>query len=82
MNAVSGAVLTRLQVSLPEVEDVGAFLLRRTARVYISRTHLDLDLPMEQADVRLRRAGLDFNPGWVPTLGYILHFHYLDEGVS
>jgi len=82
MNAFSGAVLTRLQISLPEVEDVGAFLLRRTGRVYISRTHLDLDLPMEQADVRLRRAGLDFNPGWVPTLGYIVHFHYLDEGVS
>ena len=82
MNAFSGAVLARLQVNLPEVEDVSAFLLRRTGRVYISRTHIDIDLPMEQADVRLRRAGLDFNPGWVPTLGYIVHFHYLDEGVS
>jgi hypothetical protein len=76
------AVIARLQTSLPEVEAVGDFLLRRTGRVCISRTHIDLDLPMEQADVRLRRTGLDFNPGWVPALGYIIHFHYLDEGVS
>jgi hypothetical protein len=29
------------------------------------------------ADVRVRRSGLDIDPGWVPWLGRVVRFHYL-----
>jgi hypothetical protein len=34
---------------------------------------------VRRADVRIRKAGLDLDPGWVPWLGRVLSFHYVDE---
>jgi hypothetical protein len=39
-------------------------------------THIDVHLPLAQADLRIRRAGLDIDPGWVPWLQRIVRFHY------
>jgi hypothetical protein len=33
----------------------------------------------DQISVAARRVGLDANPGWVPDLGYILLFHFVEE---
>lgn len=44
-----------------------------------SRTHLDVRLPTEQIHLLIRKNGLDANPNWMPSLGYIIQFHFLDS---
>jgi hypothetical protein len=56
-----------------------AELVRRPGRVAATRTHVDLVFDVRRADVRIRRAGLDLDPGWLPWLGRVLSFHYADE---
>ncbi len=55
-------------------------LVRRRAEVAISETHVDVFLRLSVADVRIRRAGLDVDPGWVPWLQRVVTFHYGSEG--
>lgn len=52
-------------------------LLRRPGRVLATRTHLDVLFDLNQAEMRIRRAGLDLNPGWLPWFGRVVTFHYL-----
>ena len=54
-------------------------LVRRPGRVATSLTHLDIFFDLAEADLRLRRMALDVDPGWVPWLGRIVRFHYLDH---
>ncbi|WP_437277744.1 hypothetical protein WME90_41980 [Sorangium sp. So ce375] len=54
-------------------------VVRRPGRVVATRTHVDVLFPLAAADVRVRAAALDVNPGWVPWLGRIVQFHYLEE---
>ncbi len=56
-----------------------ASIIRRPARIDASPTHLELRLDLTQVDLRIRRAGLDLDPGWVPWLGRVIRFHYLDR---
>ena len=51
-------------------------LIVRPARLAWTETHVDVHFTLNQADLRIRRAGLDFNPGWVPWLGRVVTFHY------
>lgn len=62
------------------LDDEPETLLYGTGQVMTSRTHIDLYLPHDQANVAVRRAGLDNNPGWMPDLGYIVLFHFVEEG--
>ena len=57
-------------------------LVRRVANVAVTPTHVDVVLPLAQADVALRRHGLDRNPGWLPWFGWIVNFHYVDLGID
>jgi hypothetical protein len=59
-----------------------ARLVLREAGVSVTPTHVDLVLPLAQADVVLRRAGLDADPGWLPWFGWIVAFHYIDAGTG
>jgi hypothetical protein len=52
-------------------------LVRRPGRIVATRTHVDVLFDIRQADVRVRGAGLDVDPGWVPWLGRVVKFHYL-----
>jgi hypothetical protein len=52
-------------------------LIGRPGRVAFTRTHLDVLLDHQQADIRIRRVGLDLDPGWVPWFGRVVSFHYL-----
>ncbi len=52
-------------------------LVRRPARIAATRTHIDVVLDIQHADLRVRSAGLDVDPGWVPWLGRVVRFHYL-----
>jgi len=46
----------------------------------VNRIDIDVSLPLEQADIRVRRVGLDFDPGWLPWFGRVVRFHYLSSG--
>jgi hypothetical protein len=46
----------------------------------VNGTDLDVSLPLDQADVRIRKAGLDLDPGWLPWFGRVVRFHYLYPG--
>ena len=43
---------------------------------------IDVTLPMSAVDLRIRRAGLDIDPGYLPWFGRVVHFHYHVEGVA
>lgn len=55
-------------------------LISRRALITSTRTHIDLYFDVNKADIRVRRAGLDLDPGWVPWLGRVISFHYREEG--
>jgi hypothetical protein len=55
-------------------------VVRRPAWLGATRTHVDVLFGMNDADVLLRALGLDVNPGWVPWLGRVVQFHFLDGG--
>ncbi|MCI0744225.1 MAG: hypothetical protein L0Y58_02365 [Verrucomicrobia subdivision 3 bacterium] len=52
-------------------------LVCRPGRVLAKSTHLDLIFDLNQAEMRIRRSGLDLNPGWLPWFGRVVTFHYL-----
>ncbi|WP_237078577.1 hypothetical protein [Myxococcus xanthus] len=51
-------------------------LVLRPGRLVATRTHLDVVFAASQVDIRIRRAGLDLNPGWVPWLARVIQYHY------
>jgi hypothetical protein len=54
-------------------------IVERRGAVWMTRADLDVTLPLREADVRIRRVGLDIDPGWVPWLGVhgrVVRFHY------
>jgi len=53
-----------------------ADLVRRPAELAVTPTHIDLFFTLAQADLRLRRPGLDLDPGWLPWFGRVVNFHY------
>ncbi|MBL8165365.1 MAG: hypothetical protein JNJ61_25505 [Anaerolineae bacterium] len=65
------ALLARQMPGLPPAE-----MLQRPGRMTLSRTHIDLYQPLDQIDMRVRAAGLDRDPAWVPDLAYIILFHF------
>jgi hypothetical protein len=57
-------------LTLPQLAD-------RQAWASSSATHIDLVFAQDQVDLRIRRLGLDSDPGWVPWLGRIVSFHFV-----
>ncbi|GEL68283.1 hypothetical protein [Myxococcus virescens] len=51
-------------------------LVLRPGHLVATRTHLDIVFAASLADIRIRRAGLDINPGWVPWLARVIQYHY------
>ena len=52
-------------------------VVQRQAWVSGTATHLDVIFPLDEVDLRLRRHGLDSDPGWVPWFGRIVAFHFV-----
>ena len=46
--------------------------------VRVTSTHVDVVLGLDDVDLAARMAGLDRDPGWVPLLGRIVLFHFLE----
>ena len=55
-------------------------LIVRPGRLVVTPMHIDAWLDPASVDLRIRRAGLDLDPGWVPWLGRVVRFHYRDDG--
>lgn len=51
-------------------------LVRRRAALALTATHIDVRFPLAGANVRLRRLGLDADPGWVPWFGRVIAFQF------
>jgi hypothetical protein len=54
-------------------------LVCREGLVVVTPTHLDLLQPLAAVDLTVRRHALDSDPGWLPWLGRVVSFRYLDE---
>lgn len=55
-------------------------IVRRPGMVTLTRTDLDVFLSLGAVDIRIRRIGLDLDPGWLPWFGRVVRFHYLYPG--
>lgn len=58
-------------------------ILLRPGRIWLTRTDLDVTLPLNATDLRIRRAGLDLDPLWLPWFGptgRVVRFHYGEQG--
>jgi hypothetical protein len=51
-------------------------LVCRPGRLAVTPTHVDLLFDHRQADIHIRKAGVDIDPGWVPWFGRVVQFHY------
>lgn len=68
----------RRALSLAPGEDrlLAESLLAYPGRLYVTSTHVDLVMDMEDISIPVRLAGLDRNPGWVPDFGRVVTFHF------
>jgi len=53
-----------------------ADVVLRPGALSTTPTHADVFFDHSQAELRLRRAGLDLDPGWLPWFGRVISFHY------
>ena len=59
-----------------------AGLVMRSAQVSLTPNHIDIYFTLNATDLRVRRAGLDIDPGWVPWLSRVVMFHYINQPLS
>ena len=53
-----------------------ARVLVRPGRLAWTRWSADVTWPLATADIDLRRAGWDVDPGWLPWIGRVVRYHY------
>jgi hypothetical protein len=58
-----------------------ASLVLRPARLDCTPTHLDMHFYVNDVDMRVRRVGLDIDPGWLPWFGQVVTYHYQERRV-
>lgn len=54
-------------------------MIRRPAFIAITPNHMDITAALATLDIRLRMAGLDVDPGWVPWLKRVIRLHYSED---
>lgn len=57
-----------------------AAVVARPGAVLHTRTGVDVIFDLADADLAIRRPALDVDPGWLPWLGRVVHYHYLVGG--
>ena len=57
--------------------DAGALAI--PAHVTADASHIDVFYALNAVRLDIRLAGLDVNPGWVPWLGRVVTFHYIES---
>jgi hypothetical protein len=53
-----------------------ANVVQRPGWVLWNKTHVEVWMPLSDVDLRIRRVGLDLDPGWVPWLGRVIRFYF------
>jgi hypothetical protein len=56
--------------------DLEKTMLRFHGRLFVTSTHLDLVLSLEEISLPVRMAGLDRDPGWLVDFGRVVQFHF------
>ncbi len=79
LRVVLGAVGERLRGALGE-DNLTTTLLRGNGKLHLTRSHIDVVLPLNAIALPVRMAGLDRDPGWQPLFGRVIHIHFTDEG--
>ena len=64
----------------PDLANAARWLIRRRASVFVAPAHLDVVLALDGLAVEVRAALLDRDPGWVPSAGTTIRFHYDSQG--
>jgi hypothetical protein len=54
----------------------GEMVCALPARVAVTPSHIDVEIPLAALPIAVRLAGLDRDPGWVPAAGKHLAFHF------
>jgi hypothetical protein len=51
----------------------------RPGRIHLTPSHMEIVMPQSAIDIRIRKAGIDVNPGWLLWLCKVVSFRYLCE---
>lgn len=72
------SVLPRIRSFLREIADSfdERVLLQCPGRVYVTSSHVDVVMAMEDISLPARMAGLDRDPGWMPDFARIILFRF------
>lgn len=60
----------------PPATDLATDLLAVPARIYVTRSHVDVVMRMNAVSLPVRLAGLDQNPGWARRFARVITFHF------
>lgn len=55
---------------------LGQTVLVLNGRLFVTPTHVDLVFRLDDISLPMRLAGLDIDPGWTPSLGRVVQFHF------
>ena len=66
----------RRALGTKEGDDVGRIVCAHDARIHVSALRVDVYLELADLPIAVRLAGLDRDPGWVPSVGRTITFHY------
>lgn len=69
-------VYLRRALRLRSGDDLEGALLCRPATLYVTSTHVDLVMRMDDISVPVRICGLDRDPGWLPDFSRVIKFHF------
>jgi hypothetical protein len=59
-----------------KTDDIIKTVLFTNARLYVTATHVDVVMGLENISLPVRMAGLDRDPGWKPQFGRVILFHF------
>ncbi len=65
-----------LNPSTTEEPDLLESLLRYRGRLYVTSTHVDLVMRLDDISLAARMAGLDCDPGWLPDFARVVQFYF------
>lgn len=56
-----------------------ASLVLRQGQITSTPTHIDVYFSVDDIDIRVRRVGLDIDPGWLPWLGKVVSYQHSED---
>jgi len=72
---ISGYVRARLARAVGR-EDAAKLLCRIPGRITCTSTHVDVHCSLKTYPIEIRLAGLDRDPGWIPSAGRYVAYHF------